>query len=216
VTASARLTRKERQARTRECLLAAAARVLARGGLQRATIDEVAAEAGFTKGAFYANFSGKEELFLAMLEQRFAERLGQIERLSDGDAEVEERARVAGEDFGRYVRADPEWQRLFFEFVVHATREEGFRAELVRRYRDLRGGIAKVVEEQAAQLGSTLPLAPAELAMMIFAMANGFALERLLEPEDASDELYGSMLMIFAAGVRALAQEEGDAPRTHR
>ena len=74
-----RLTRKEKQAHTRACLMNSAAKVFAMRGLQQASIDEVAEDAGFTKGAFYANFKSKEELFLAMLDERFAKRIADIE-----------------------------------------------------------------------------------------------------------------------------------------
>ena len=76
----ARLTRKEKQAHTRECLMRSAAKVFTQRGLQQASIDEVAEDAGFTKGAFYANFKNKEELFLAMLDERFTERIEEIAR----------------------------------------------------------------------------------------------------------------------------------------
>src|SRR2546423_4931160 len=112
----ARLTRKEKQAHTRECLMKSAARVFARRGLQHASVDEVAQDAGFTKGAFYANFKSKEELFLAMLDERFEERLKQIDRVMSTTGEVTDQAREAGADFTRYMTADPEWQRLSFEF----------------------------------------------------------------------------------------------------
>jgi AcrR family transcriptional regulator len=214
--AEERLTRKQRQARTRVGLMRSAARVFARRGLQRGTIDEVAADAGFTKGAFYANFASKEELFLAMLDEGFAARLRQVQELSAGDREIDrseivKRARVEGEDFAHRLAADPDWQRLFFEFVVHATREESFRGELVRRYGDLRAGVAEVFARRAAELGVSPPVEVEALARMTFAMANGFALERLLEPEAASEESYGAMLAIFFAGLRALVRE-GDAP----
>jgi AcrR family transcriptional regulator len=212
--ARARPTRKEQQARTRRLLMRSAVRVIARRGLQRASVDEVAADAGFTKGAFYANFSSKEELFLEMLDERFAERLRQLEELSSTDSEVQEQARAAGEEFVRYLAADPDWQRLFFEFAAHAARDEPFRRELVGRYRDLRGGIAKVFARRAEQLELPLPVGEEQLATMTFAMANGFALERMLEPEVASEELYGLMLVIFFAGLRTLTQEGGPARPT--
>ncbi len=211
-----RLTRKQRQLRTRASLMRSAARVFARRGLQRGTIDEVAADAGFTKGAFYANFSSKEELFLAMLDEGFAARLRQVRDLSASDPEIErpeivQRARTGGEDFARHLNADPDWQRLFLEFVVHATREEPFRRELVRRYRDLRAGVAEVFALRAAELGVEPAVEVEGLARMTFAMANGFALERLLEPEVVSEESYGAMLGIFFAGLRALRQEADSA-----
>ncbi len=190
--------------------MSAAAEVFSERGLQHASIDEVAARAGFTKGAFYANFASKEELFLAMLEERFAERLEQIERLSRTDSGLEEQAREAGEDFARHVAGDPGWQRLFFEFAAHAGRDEAFRRELVRRYSDLREGLAAIFARRAEELDMQLPVTPAALALMTFAMANGFALERMLEPAVAQEELYGTMLAIFAAGLRALAPPESD------
>jgi len=60
------LTRAEKQARTRAALLDAAARVFVERGFQRASVELIAAEAGFTRGAFYSNFASKEELFLAL------------------------------------------------------------------------------------------------------------------------------------------------------
>jgi AcrR family transcriptional regulator len=212
MSAAPRVTRKQQQARTRSSLMAAAASVFARNGLQRASIDEIATEAGFTKGAFYANFASKEELFLAMLEQRFSERLGQIEALLSTDSEVQEQARAAGEDFARHLTADPDWQRLFFEFAAHAGRDEAFRCELVSRYSDVRAGIAAVYAKRAGELELSLPVDVGELATMTFAMANGFALEQMLEPEVAPEELYGTMLVIFFAGLRALAQEDVRTP----
>jgi AcrR family transcriptional regulator len=202
-----RLTRKERQAHTRSRLLRSAARVFAHRGLHQASIDDVVADAGYTKGAFYANFSSKEALFLAMLEERFAERAAELERIAATDEAVEEQARRGGENFARYVAADPEWQRLFFEFAAHAARNEDFRRELVARYRAMRDRMADVYERRTEQLELDPPVPMDQLAQMTFAMANGFALERMLEPDAVSPELYATMLLIFFAGLRALGRD---------
>jgi len=169
---ASRLTRKESQARTRSQLLEAAGRVFADRGLERATVDQVAGEAGYTKGAFYANFSSKEEIFLAMLDERFATRLEEIDRVLDSGATVTEQARMAGQEFNDHLAGNPEWSRLFFEFAVQALRDERFRAELV--------------------------------AAMTYAMADGFALARLLEPESVPEDMFGSMLEVFFTGLEAM------------
>ena len=62
------LTPERRRRQTRDHLLDAAAQVLAERGFHGASLDEVAAAAGFTKGAVYSNFKNKEDLFLALLE----------------------------------------------------------------------------------------------------------------------------------------------------
>lgn len=206
-----RLTRKEKQAHTRSCLMQSAAKVFARRGLQSASIDEVAEDAGFTKGAFYANFKNKEELFLAMLDERFAERIEEIDAVVGSDAEPEDQAFQAGVGFSRYLNADPDWQRLFFEFTAYATRNEDFKEELVTRYRSLRESVANALEGQADRMGHESPIPLEQVALMTFAMANGVALEKLLEPEVVSDELYGTMLMIFFTGLRTLAAAPASA-----
>jgi len=201
--AEPRLTRKERQEHTRARLMSSAARVAARRGLDGASLDEVAEEAGYTKGAVYANFAGKEDLFLAMLDARFADRLAELDRVLAVDAPPEEQARRAARDFIAAIEAEPEWERLFFEFAVYASRNEGFRRELVARYRALRERIAELLERRARELGIEPSVPPDQVATMTFAMANGIGLERLLEPEAVPDELYPTMMATFFAGLRA-------------
>jgi AcrR family transcriptional regulator len=206
-----RLTRKQRQEQTRTMLLAAAGKVLARGGLG-APIDEIARGAGFTKGAFYANFASKDDLFLAMLDERFSDRLAQIERHSGDDGDLDEQVRAAGNDFSRYLSADPDWQRLFFELAVHAARNESFRERMVARCRELCAGLARLIERRSKTLDVELPVDSERLALMLFAIANGFALQKLLAPEEATDELYEQMLGTFFAGLRVVAAERTSAP----
>lgn len=200
-----RLTRKEKQAHTRACLMQSAAKVFARRGLQQASIDEVAEDAGFTKGAFYANFKSKEELFLAMLDERFTQRIEGIESVIAGDGSTAEKARRAGDNFVQGLSADREWERLFFEFSAYAARDDDFREELVTRYRTMRDRMAAALETHSEGLGKEATLPFDQVALMVSVMANGFALEKLLEGEAVPDELYGTMLTVFFAGLEALA-----------
>jgi AcrR family transcriptional regulator len=199
-----RLTRKEKQAHTRECLMHSAAGVFARRGLQQASIDEVAEDAGYTKGAFYANFKNKEELFLAMLDERFAKRIEDIESVIASDGSAAQKARRGGDQFADMLSADPEWQRLFFEFSAYAMRDEDFREELVTRYRAMRERIAAALNAEEGEEHASKFLSSDQVALMICLMGNGFALEKLLEGDAVADELYGTMLMVFFAGLDAL------------
>ena len=63
---------------TRQQLVEAAGRVFARRGYHRATVEEIAAEAGFTTGALYSNFETKEKLFLAIADRQVESRVGEI------------------------------------------------------------------------------------------------------------------------------------------
>ncbi len=206
-----RQTRKEKQAHTRNCLMRSASKLFAERGLQNASIDDLAEDAGFTKGAFYANFASKEELFLAMLDERFAERLNEIERLLATEGTDAEKAIRAGEDFAHMLSADPEWQRLLFEFTAYAIRNDEFRAELVARRHALRSRIAAALATRVEELGIQSAVPVDQIAVMTGAMATGFAVERLLEGDDVPDQLFGTMLLVFFAGLRALAAEPAGA-----
>lgn len=203
-----RLTHKERRAETRRCLMASAAQAFARHGLDRTSIDQVAEDAGYTKGAFYANFKSKKELFLAMLDERFSARMEQIEQVIAGEGTPSEKASRAGDDFAAMLDADPDWSRLFFEFNAYANRDEDFHEELVTRYRWMRERLGTALQARADELPMHPSISTEQLATMTIAMANGFALETLLEPEAIQKELLGTMLTIFFTGVEAL----GSAP----
>ena len=201
-----RPTRGERQAATRAALLRAASRLICGRGMDGASIDRIAAEAGYTKGAFYANFASKEELFLVVLDEKFA---SELERLKDAIANAgkpSEAARQAAEGFLVVVDRDPEWPRLYQEFAAHAARNEGFREELAARQRALRERLAEVF----ARWTSTFDIEPAvphaDVAAMTFFMADGFLLTRIIDPE-LPDRLYATMCEVFLRGLIAMAQE---------
>jgi len=207
--AGRRLTRKQQQERTRAELLRSAFAVLARDGLRGTSIAAVVEHAGFTKGAFYANFVSKDELLLTMLEQRFEARLAEIDRAIHADAAVDEQARRAGADFMRALGADAEWGPMIFEFAVHASHHDAFREQLVARHRAMRDRIAALLRERADELDWTPPVAPDVVARMTFAMAHGVALQKLLEPDAVPDDLFGTMLSTFFAGLEATAARRG-------
>jgi AcrR family transcriptional regulator len=203
--AAKRLTRQEQQARTRARLMQSAGKVFSRKGMQGASIDEVAEEAGYTKGAFYANFRSKEELFLAMLDERFDERLAQIDRAFASDESPPEQARHAAAEFAGSIRADPGHDRLFLEFASYALQEPGFREELIARFGTLRARMAAIYERRIEEYGIDPPVPVDRIVRMVIAMADGWALWSLLEPESAGDVLFESMMEIFTTGIGALA-----------
>ena len=199
-----RATRAEKQAKTRSSLLKAAAKVFCRHGLEGASIDEVSAEAGFTKGAFYANFRSKEELFLVMLDERFAAQLDRIDRALAGAEEPGEEARHAAQDFIASLGPDFEWRKLYFEFVAYAARNEEFRQELATRHRALRKRLADIYRRWSADFPAPPPCPIEDVAAMTDFMADGFLLDKLIDPE-LDDELYATMLAIFFRGMQAMA-----------
>jgi AcrR family transcriptional regulator len=195
-------TRKERQAHTRARLMDSAAELAARRGIQGTSLDAVAERAGFTKGAVYANFRSKEELFLAMLDEHFQEHIEEVERaFADSDESPPEQARHAAADFVRSLHADPERSRLFHEFIAYGMRDEDFRQELLTRFATLRERFERVYQRRADELGLSLDIPMERIVRMVLAMADGFALWQRLEPDAVDDQLFEDMMELFTIGV---------------
>lgn len=174
----------------------------ARRGLGGASLDEIAEEAGFTKGAVYANFASKDELFLAVLDTRFDQRMAELEHVFATDESPEAQAAQAGASFTRALAADPDWHRLFLDFTARAARDEAFRAQMAQRYLQLRERIAAMLQRRMAQAGLTSTIPTVDVAMMTFAMANGVALEALLLGDEVPGDLLGRMFVLLAEGVQ--------------
>ena len=196
-----RLSRAEQREKTRHCLVEAAAKVFSRRGYDKASVDEVAEEAGFTKGAVYSNFKGKEDLFLATIDQHFDRRLESIRRVMDEEQD-EGKAHAAGMDFMDQLNADPEYFALFFEFWAYAQRNPAVKRKFQPRVARFRMALAELFEAKS-ELGMPLSLPSQQLASMVIAMAAGVALERELDPKAVPDDMYARMLQLFFGGMIA-------------
>jgi AcrR family transcriptional regulator len=205
------LTRREKQQHTRSSLLRAASKLFCRNGLEGASVDQVAQAAGYTKGAFYANFKSKEELFLVMLDERFAQELERIDQALDGSEEPHIQARAAAADF-IHSAGDEDWPRLYFQFVAHAARDDDFRQELATRQQAMREKLAQTFArwKQGIDLDGRSPLPLADITAMIYCMADGFLVDRMIEPS-LGEDLYERMIDVFLRGLEALGAEAADS-----
>lgn len=139
-----RLTREQSQALTRSKLLASARSLVARVGYESATIDLIADGAGFSKGAFYSNFSGKEDLFLELLEIHAGQDVEELSALLDdvrSPAQVIELVSTwAGER-----AADPTWGLLALELFRRARRDATFGDRHALLFRDQWMGVGRLL-----------------------------------------------------------------------
>ena len=182
-------SRARQKAATREALLAAGRTVFVRDGYHRASLDRVAAEAGFTKGAVYANFVTKADLLLAIYEERSAVRAAGITALADEVSDLEDlRRRLVG-DWCRVVDEERGWSLLLVEFWAHAAREPELRARLRDAHLRVRGAIAAALAAVAEREDRPLAMAPELLAAAVVALGNGLNLESFLD-EPGTDVLY--------------------------
>jgi AcrR family transcriptional regulator len=181
---SNRLSRDEKRQQTRSDILVAAGRVFAQNGYANTSLDQVAAEAGYTKGAIYSNFQNKEELILAVWEARFSSNRGDANRFSE---------LIVSGDFGaarEFLGAQGETLNLLLlELWVHAIRNEGFRSPFAGQLKSQRDRTAEAVMELCAQADQGAPRRPADLAKIAMACEIGLSMLTAIEP-DTSPGLY--------------------------
>ncbi len=197
-----RLSRDERKAETRTALLDAAGKVFARRGYHAAAVDEVAEEAGFSTGALYSNFDGKEDLFLALLQREIARQVDEVAAVVADRETLDERARGGAEYWIDFLDREPELVLLFMEFWAFAVRNPEVRSRFAARYAEVRTSLARIIDQGARELGVELARPPEQLAMAIDALADGFALQKLADPESVPDELFGDALTMLLEGAR--------------
>ena len=200
-------TRQERRAETRDRLLEAAARVFAREGYAGASVEEVAREAGFSTGALYSNFDGKEDLFLALLAHTVERVSGRVAEAIAERPTVEERARLAAAEWMDFVDREPEQVQLFVEFWAYAVRDPEVRPRFAAAYAGPRAATARLIDESARALGMRPTLPAEQLATAVDALADGLALQRLVDPGSVPDALFGDVLSALLAGASARDSE---------
>jgi AcrR family transcriptional regulator len=195
-----RLTRSKRKERTRAELIVAARQVFLRRGFHAASLDEIADEAGFTKGAVYSNFAGKDDLFLAMLEEHFRQRAQTYEGLILDQEQIEDSYRAVARFWREANEREPEWSRLVVEFLAHASRHAPLReAALEVRERGL-AAIAAIIDALAERHGLEFALPTKQIARGSGALNRGMALEQLLDPT-IPGEFFEEMHVAYMRGL---------------
>jgi AcrR family transcriptional regulator len=189
-----RLTREERRARTRADLVAAATRVFARRGYRAATVDDVAREAGLTTGAVYSNFSGKQELFQAALEDEVARHVREADEAVQAVSGAAAKTHAAARQWQDFLDAEPDKFLLFMEYWAYAVRDPDARPGFATAVGALRDSARRRIEHEADRTGWSPPLPPGELAVITNALANGIALERVADPDGVPADLYEKAL----------------------
>ena len=175
---------------TREKLFEAAARVFEEQGIGGASIEAIAAAAGFTRGAFYSNFKSKDELIIAMLEDHVEQSIGRIRDLLD-------RHRNLADFIDALKTMDRSQQDplgrsplLHMEMILFVARAEKRRPELAKRLRARRKLVADIIETTARNSGRTTIRDPGWAGALVLALEDGFRLHRLIDPETTPSDSF--------------------------
>ncbi|NKT45173.1 TetR family transcriptional regulator [Rhodococcus hoagii] len=193
----------KRRAETRQRLLDAAGDVFAEEGFGRSTVEQVCERAGFTRGAFYSNFTSLDELFLAMWEQRSATMLDGI-RTALADRPATLTLDSAVERVLAAIPVDDAWYRITAEFTAHALRNPVLKRVMAAREDAILGTILPIVEDALAAAGRRVT-DRAALGRALVAIHDGTAVQVLMEPENeavrqARQRLFVTVVSSYSSG----------------
>jgi AcrR family transcriptional regulator len=199
-----RLTRAEQQAVTRARLLDSAETLFGDRGIHRSSLDDIAAAAGLTKGAIYANFGSKKDLIAAILERKLASDdgapphppVGSLPAWADHLGASYE-SNVGRPEIHRFVMA-------FVELWLYGMREQESRSQVTEWFRTVRAGNA----EEVAALGEELPLPAGQIAALVLALDIGVGLQHWLDPAAVPADTYTAGLRAILGGA---VRPPGDA-----
>jgi AcrR family transcriptional regulator len=198
-----RMTREQSRANTRERLLAAARSVFASRGFHGASVEEIASKAGFSTGALYSNFDGKEDLFLVLMEREIDEHAREISEAVRERASVAERARGGARQWMTMIEREPELLLLFMEFWAYGVRDAHIRPKVAAQFAHMREVLTELVADGVREFDLELDIPADQLAIAIDALADGIARQKLADPDAVPDELMGRVLsLLFSAATR--------------
>ena len=169
-----RLTRAESHAQTRERLLVAARQVFARHGFGGASVDMIAAEAGYSKGAIYSNFETKEAILFELLERYAEEQISDFKTIMKLDPSA---ARDAIKLWLDTMNADVDWDVVTMELQLHARRNPEFAERFYALEERLTKFYADILAERFAKAGREPPLNPRSLSLAFRTLACGLNLK---------------------------------------
>lgn len=165
-------------------------------GFHATTVDQIAEEAGFTKGAVYSAFDSKADMFLALYEERAARRAGEYLRSAEGLG-ADEQARAAVAEWVEILRRDRDWSLVLIEFWTHAARDDRLRERFAALHSTLRSSLAEAFEGAANRSGRRLTASSELLAVASMALANGFVLEGFAEPDATCGDAFAEVAMLL-------------------
>lgn len=199
-----RLSRDEQRQQTVSRLLDSAERLFSRDGIAETSIEDIAENAGYSRGAFYSNFDDKDALVLQLLERQQESAIAETNAIVDTETDPEQLVERLL-DWSR----NPRGKRgvIGIEYVLYASRSDAGRSKMKELSDRLLAQHAHLVKSQYDLLDTEMPIGPEDAAKIMLGLDEGFALLRLNDPENFPQTLWGDTIAFLNEAVLALAEK---------
>lgn len=195
-----RLTREESREQTTKHLLDAAQTLIAQKGLSATSVEDIAAAAGYSRGAFYSNFDTKYDLFIEVLRRDHLDTHDRFMALCDDEMSFEQIIGRLRDLYGQQYRNDESFLN-WAEARMLAARDPEFRARLHEVDAEKRADINGLVEYIFRRAGGAPPLPASLMAMGFVSLIEGVKLTMLASPQDIAPVNAETVLSVFLEAV---------------
>jgi AcrR family transcriptional regulator len=205
-----RLSREDSREQTTQRLLDAAQKLIARKGLDAASVENIAAAAGYSRGAFYSNFSSKDDLFIELLRRDHQKGMAELNALRMSEVPIDEVQQRARDIYGQMFR-DNESFMNWTEARMLAARDARFRGKLEALMAEKRGQIAAFIQYFHDRVGVPPALPPEKMAMGFMSLAEGVKLFMMSSPTEMTPPTAEALLGLFVDSIMKLARQEAES-----
>jgi AcrR family transcriptional regulator len=205
-----RLSREDSREQTTQRLLDAAQKLIARKGLDAASVENIAEAAGYSRGAFYSNFKSKDDLFIELLRRDHLRSLAQFDELRASDLPVDQ-MQLRTRDIYSHMFRDNESFMNWTEARMVAARDTRFRAKLDALVAEKRAQIASFIGYFYQRVGVTPPMPPEKMAMGFMGLAEGVKLFMMSSPSEMTSPTAESLLSLFVDSIMKAARQEAES-----
>ncbi|ARF84964.1 UNVERIFIED_ORG: AcrR family transcriptional regulator [Burkholderia cepacia] len=169
-------------------------------GYVAASVEDIAAAAGYTRGAFYSNFRSKSDLLLELLERDHAAVRADFEVIFEGGGTREQMESMALAYYRTLFR-DDEYSLLWGEAKLQAARDAKFRVRFNQFLHGKRVQMAEFIQRFAERAGTPLLLPADTLAFGLMCLCDGVQSYYTADPQHVSADVAESVLAGFFARV---------------
>jgi len=206
-----RLSREDSREQTTQRLLEAAQKLIARKGLDAASVENIAAAAGYSRGAFYSNFKSKDDLFIELLRRDHEKGTQELNALRTSDLPVDQ-IQARARDIYAHMFRDNESFMTWTEARMMAARDTRFRAKLDTLMNEKRAQIATFIQYFYDRVGIKPEMPPEKMAMGFMSLAEGVRLFMLSSPSEMTQPTAEALLSLFVDSIMNGARQSSQRP----
>lgn len=190
VKTAAHNKKQQKSEHTRGQLLRAAEKIFTRDGFEAAKLEEIAALAGYTRGAFYANFGSKEDLFVAMVEEHIQGHIENLRKVAESwnDYAPEKRLAALREQFTCTAK-DRAWAIMGLELKLFSLRHPELKTKVAAMRRRVFGAAQALIDEQLRRSHVTLPVSTSAFAIALSGIVQGLHMDRMVDQSISEQEI---------------------------